>query len=52
MAVVWNTSRWYAGTSAIMHLYNYSKSQFSTRNMFGEVNLYVGLNFGKRKKKK
>lgn len=52
VAAVWNTSRWYAGISAIAHLYNYSKSQFSTRNLFGQVNVYVGLNFGKRKKKK
>jgi hypothetical protein len=48
MGIVWNNTRWYAGTSAVFHTYNYSKSQFSTNNMFGNVNFYVGFNFGKR----
>jgi len=47
-ALVWNNSRWYAGASAILHAYNYRKSRFSTNNMFGTLNFYVGYNFGKR----
>lgn len=45
---VWNNMRWYVGTSAIIHSYNYKKGQFSTNNSFGSFNLYVGYNFGKR----
>jgi hypothetical protein len=46
--VVWNNGRWYAGTSAIFHTYNYKKSQFSTNSTFGNLNIYVGINFGNR----
>ena len=38
--------------SMIFHAYNYRRSNFSTNNFFGSVNLYVGFNFGKRKAKK
>lgn len=48
-ALVWNNSRWYAGTSCILHSYNYRKSRFSTNNVFGSFNIYFGYNFGKRK---
>lgn len=48
MGVVWNDTRWFAGANAIFHTYNYKKAQFSTNNIFGSVNFYVGLNFGKR----
>lgn len=46
--VVWNNMRWYAGTSAIFHTYNYQKEKFSTNTLFGNWNIYVGFNFGKR----
>ncbi|MBF1605355.1 MAG: DUF4421 family protein, partial [Prevotella shahii] len=46
--IVWNNSRWYAGASTILHTYNYRKDRFSTNNMFGNLNLYVGFNFIKR----
>lgn len=46
--VVWNNTKYYAGMSAIFHTYNYSKSQFSTNSTFGNVNIYVGFNFGNR----
>ena len=46
--MVWNNTRWYAGWSAILHSYNYKKSQFSTNSFFGSLNFYVGLNFGDR----
>ena len=47
--LIWNTSKWYAGSSAIIHSYNYKKSQFSTSNYFGCVNIYFGVNFGKKR---
>lgn len=53
--LVWNNTRWYAGVSAIVRVYNYHKQHFATNNIFGSINLYVGYNFGLRsayKKKK
>ena len=53
--LVWNNARWYAGASAIFHTYNYRRSRFSTNNIFGNVNVYFGMNFGRKgyhKKKK
>lgn len=49
---VWNNTKFYVGTSAILHAYNYRKSQFSTNNFFGNLNVYAGVNFGKRKEYK
>lgn len=46
--LVWNNTRWYAGTSFIMHTYRYSKSHFSTNSFFGNWNIYFGYNFGKK----
>ncbi|MBR5689850.1 MAG: DUF4421 domain-containing protein [Prevotella sp.] len=47
--LVWNNTRWYAGSSVILHTYRYSESQFSTNTLFGNLNFYFGYNFGKRK---
>lgn len=47
--IVWNNMRWYYGANAIMHTYNYHKSKFSTNNIFGSLNIYIGVNFGQRK---
>lgn len=47
--LVWNNTKWYGGASAILHTYNYRKPQFRTNNFFGNVNIYFGLNFGKKK---
>ena len=46
--IVWNNTRWYAGASTILHTYNYRKNRFSTNNMFGNLNIYVGFNFIRR----
>ncbi len=46
--LVWNNTRWYAGASAIIRTYNYRKRQFATNNIFGNLNFYVGYNFGAR----
>lgn len=52
-ALVYNNMRWYAGSSVILYSYNYSnQSRFSTSNVFGSMNVYVGINFGLRKKYK
>lgn len=47
--VVWNNTKWYAGASTIIHSYNYKKAQFSTNNSFGSLNIYVGVNFGRKR---
>lgn len=45
--IVWNNMRWYYGANAIIHTYNYHKSKFYTNNVFGSLNIYIGVNFGK-----
>ena len=47
--LVWNNSKWYFGSNAVVHSYNYRKAQFSTSNYFGNVNVYIGFNFGRKK---
>lgn len=49
LGLVYNNMRWYAGSSLIMHAYNYNKKRFATNNIFGNLNIYVGFNFGARK---
>lgn len=49
VGIVWNNTKWYAGMSTIIHSYNYKKEQFSTNNSFGSLNLYVGVNFGRKR---
>lgn len=46
--IVWNNTKWYAGASAILHTYNYHKSQFHANTTFGNLNIYVGFNFGRK----
>ncbi len=50
LGLVYNTGKWFAGLSAIIHSYNYSTDNFSTNNSFGTINIYAGLNFGRKKK--
>lgn len=52
LGLVWNNQKYYAGMSAIFNSYNYSNSQFSTKNMFGSINVYAGFNFGLKKEYK
>ncbi len=49
-AVVYNNTRWYAGSSLILRTNNYSSSGFKALQLFGSVNLYVGYNFVLKKK--
>lgn len=50
--LVYNNMKWYAGASVILHSNNYRKPRFSTNNTFGSMNMYVGYNFGLKKKYK
>lgn len=49
IGLVWNNTRLFAGASAQVHAFNYHKEQFSVSNLFGGINIYVGMNFGKKK---
>ncbi|MDO4160051.1 MAG: DUF4421 domain-containing protein [Prevotellaceae bacterium] len=46
--IVWNNTKYYVGASTILHSFNYRKSQFSTNHMFGSLNIYVGVNIGRK----
>jgi len=48
--LVYNNTRWYAGMSAYIYSNSYNKSRFSTHHLFGSMNMYVGYNFGLKKK--
>ena len=48
--LVYNNMRWYTGISVIVNTNNYHKSRFRTNNTFGSMNLYMGYNFGLKKK--
>ena len=48
--LVYNNMRWYTGISAIVRSNYYLESRFSTNNTFGSMNIYVGYNFGLKKK--
>ncbi len=50
--IVWNNGKLFAGASAIVHSYNYSKSNFYTNNIFGSFNVYAGINLGVKKEYK
>ncbi len=47
-AIVWNTTKWFAGASTVIHTYNYHKQQFSTNSMFGNLKIYIGMNFWRK----
>ncbi|WP_195252566.1 DUF4421 domain-containing protein [Hoylesella timonensis] len=48
--LVWNNTKWYAGTSAIIHYYRFNRQQLTSNTLFGNLNIYVGFNFGRYKK--
>ncbi len=49
MGLVYNNNKWFAGANAIMHAYNYHRKQFSAATIFGNINVYIGFNFGRRR---
>lgn len=51
LGIVWNNDKHFAGASLILHSYNSHKPQLTTNNIFGNLNIYTGIKFGKRKSK-
>lgn len=47
--VVWNNNTWFAGANYVIRSYYYHKNRCTTSNFIGKLNVYVGLNFGKKK---
>ena len=52
LGLVYNTSKWFTGFSAIMHNYNYKTKYFRTNNFYGTLNIYGGIYFDINKKKR
>lgn len=50
-SVVYNNTRWYAGTAFIFNTYSYRKDNLSAVNGLGTFKLYIGINFIPRKKR-
>lgn len=48
-ALVWNNTRWYAGTSFVNYVYGYNRAYFNFRNSISYLNFYVGFNFLRKK---
>jgi hypothetical protein len=49
VGLVWNNTKYFGGMSLIVHNYNYRHNKLTIRNTFGTLNVYLGLNFHKRK---
>lgn len=49
LGLVYNNSKWYFGINSTLNAFNYDKSNFSLNTFFGNLNFYVGFNFGKKK---
>lgn len=47
--LVYNNGRFFAGASAVAHVYQYYQKNFALTDNFGIVHLYAGFNFGRRK---
>lgn len=47
--LVWNNTKWYAGVNSTLNMFNYNKSEVSLNTVFGNLNFYFGLNFGRKK---
>ena len=50
IGLVYNNTRWYAGSSFIVRSNNYHTSRFTANNIFGSLNAYIGYNFMLKKK--
>lgn len=48
--IVYNNSKYFVGTSLVMHTYDYRTSNFDLNNSFGTIRVYAGFNFSKKKK--
>lgn len=49
--IIYNSGRWFTGLTAIAYNYNYYRHQIRFNNTFGNLNLFVGFYFQKRKPK-
>ena len=49
-ALVYNNTKWYAGLNAIVRSNNYHTSRFTSNNIYGSINAFVGYNFLPRKR--
>lgn len=45
IGLVWNTNRFFAGFSSVLHAYTYRKSRFRMSNAIAMTNIYFGINF-------
>ena len=45
LGLVWNTNRFFAGLSSVVHAYNYRKTHFRVSNTIMMTNIYFGINF-------
>ena len=45
LGLVWNTNRFFAGFSSVLHAYTYRKSRFRVSNAIAMTNVYFGINF-------
>lgn len=50
-ALVYNNTKWYCGLSSTLNAFNYNKSRIAINTVFGNLNIYVGFNFGRKKEK-
>ena len=50
-AIVYNNTKYFVGTSLVLHTYDYRKPNLSVTNSFGTLRVYAGFNFWKREKK-
>ena len=48
-ALVWNNNKYFAGLSLVVHSYHFANDEIQINDTFGTLNLFVGLNFFKRK---
>ena len=49
-ALVFNNMKWYAGLNAVVRSNNYHTSRFTSNNIYGTINAFVGYNFLPRKR--
>lgn len=47
--IVYNNSKYFIGTSLVMHTYDYRADNFYLNNSFGTIRVYAGFNFSKKK---
>lgn len=47
--IVYNNTKYFVGSSLVLHTYDYRKPSLSVTNSFGTLRIYAGFNFWKRK---